>query len=359
MTKTIKIGTNKGVPRLWLEGKALEDYGWTSGVPFNCYFHADTRRITYVKMIDGGRAVSGKAGRPVIDTNNKQIAAVAGDLTHMEVAITDDTITFIPTAKPASKFKTAVTAALLIASALSMPYLSTYPADAKKILVCCEESGRVRDSFDQLGHHAVSVDLMNSESPDGWHIKDDVRNHIHGDWDIVIAFTPCPLFTNSAAWAFNDADYNRYPNVGYHQKVKPTTLTGQDRRDARDEAFKMFMEIYDSNDVVSMENPSGSLSTMFRKPNQIIQPWHFGHPESKTTCLWLKGLVPLTPTNVLDIVEHGWLVTKGAHKGTHRWMNQTASGQSNMGPSADRDIKRSKTYHGVAAAMATQWGGKL
>tara|TARA_R110000851_G_scaffold39729_7_gene100727 strand:+ start:3491 stop:4579 length:1089 start_codon:yes stop_codon:yes gene_type:complete len=359
MKKVIKIGTNKGVARLWLEGKALEAHGWVTGTNFVAEFKSGY--VVYERVIDGtprARKVAGKEGRPVIDTNSGKILEHLGHgTTHAEVHISDGNIMFTPTTKPDTKFKSAVTAALLIATAISIPFIPKYGADAKKVLVVCEESGRVRDSFNQLGHDAVSVDLMDSESPDGWHIKDDARNHIHGDWDLVIAFTPCPLFTNSAAWAFNEPNYDRYPGVGYHQKVKPTTLTGQDRRDAREEAFAMFMEIYNSNDVVSMENPSGTLSTLFRKPDQIIQPYQFGHAESKTTCLWLKGLAPLEHTKVLDIEEYGWLVTKGKHAGIHRWMNQTASGQSNMGPSADRDIKRSKTYHGVAAAMAHQWGG--
>ena len=94
------------------------------------------------------------------------------------------------------------------------------------------------------------------------------------------------------------------------------------------------------------------LSKMFRKPDQTIQPWQFGDPESKTTCLWLKGLDPLIPTQILDIERDGYL----ASNGVYRWMNQTAGGQSNLPPTPDRDIIRSKTYLGIALAMADRWG---
>lgn len=357
MQRTIKIGTNRGVARLWLEGKCLEQHGWTTGVGFVYSINKDCIIYTKAQKTPNGkpRRVAGKEGRPVIDTNNKMITATANGKTHMEVTITDSQIMFKPTDKPDSKLKTTVTKALLVAGAITLPFISTFKPDAKKILVACEESGRVRDSFIQMGHDAVSVDLMDSESPDGWHIKDDVMNHIYGDWDMVIAFPPCTYLTNSAAWAFNDPDYEKYPEIGYHQRVKESTLVGQSRRDARELAIAMFMEIYESNEHVAIENPTGALSSAFRKPDQIIQPWQFGTPHSKSTCLWLKNLPLLVPTQVLTMEEHGYL----ASNGTQRWLNQTGSGQSNVPPSANRDTVRSKTYHGVAAAMATQWMGDL
>ena len=96
---------------------------------------------------------------------------------------------------------------------------------------------------------------------------------------------------------------------------------------------------------IALENPVGKISTAIRKPDQIIQPWQFGHPESKRTCLWLKGLPSLNPTNILEKPECGY------------WENQTPSGQNRLGPSEDRWKKRSVTYSGIAAAMAVQWGG--
>lgn len=356
MKKVIKIGRNRGKARLWLEGKALQQAGWNPAEHYDLHYGEDgiylTKITAHLDEWINSRKVSNKKGLPVLDINTDKILEVAGDHTHMEVTVDENSIVFKPCNKPDSKFKQAVKAALVVAGAITLPFINTMRPDAKKILVACEESGRVRDSFNMLGHEAVSCDLMESESPEGWHIRDDVRNHLDKDWDMVIAFIPCTYLTNSAAWAFKDPDYDKYPGVGYHQKIKEGTLTGEARRLARAESVEFAEEIWESAEQVCIENPRGSLSTMFRKPTQIIQPHEYGQPHSKATCLWLKNLPKLIPTMPLDIEEHGWL----APNGKYRWKNQTASGQSNLPPTPDRAILRSKTYHGVAAAMALYWG---
>lgn len=191
-----------------------------------------------------------------------------------------------------------------------------------KVLVACEYSGRVRDEMTALGHEAMSCDLLPSDAP-GLHYQGDVRDVMHYPWDLVIAFPPCTYLCSS----------------GMH-------WTTRGLRDPQlTEDALAFVRLFLECDIprVAVENPVGAISSRIRKPDQIIQPWQFGDPESKTTCLWLKGLPLLTPTNILPKPPGG------------RWANQTPSGQNKLGPSADRWKERSKTYPGIAKAMASQW----
>jgi hypothetical protein len=192
-----------------------------------------------------------------------------------------------------------------------------------KVLVACEFSGTVRDAFTALGHDAWSCDLLPSETP-GSHIQGDVLAVIGGGWDLMVAHPPCTHLAVSGARYFEAK-----------------------RRDGRQgEAVAFFMTLADAPiPRICVENPVCIMSSVWRKPDQIIQPWQYGHPESKTTCLWLKGLPMLVPTNILPTPESG------------RWENQTPSGQNKLSPSADRWKLRSKTYSGIAAAMAQQWAG--
>ena len=195
----------------------------------------------------------------------------------------------------------------------------------KVILVACEESQAVTKAFRKLGHFAFSCDIEPASGgyPE-WHFQDDVMNHINmGCWDMIIAFPPCThLAVSGAAW--------------FEQK----------RKDGRQQAaIDFFMAIADADcEQIAIENPVGIMSTKWRKPNQIIQPYEYGHSESKKTCLWLKGLPKLQPTNILPLPECGY------------WDNQTPSGQNKLGPSPDRAKIRSKTYTRIAQAMAEQWG---
>ena len=191
-----------------------------------------------------------------------------------------------------------------------------------RVLVACEYSGRVRDAFARLGWDAWSCDLLESDCP-GKHHKGDVRTILDQQWDILIAFPPCTYLCSS----------------GMHW-----TIRGLRDPKLTEEAIDFVRLLMGSNiKHIALENPVGTISTRIRKPDCIIHPWQFGHPESKTTCLWLKNLPPLNPTNILQKPPSG------------RWENQTPSGQNKLGPSKDRWKERSKTYQGIADAMAEQW----
>lgn len=192
-----------------------------------------------------------------------------------------------------------------------------------RVLIACEYSGTVRDAFLRLGHDAMSCDLLPTESK-GPHYQGDVRDVIEDGWDLMVAHPPCTYLCSS----------------GLHwNKRRP-------ERAAQTEEALAFVQYLLNAPIprIALENPIGCISTRVRKPTQTIQPWQFGHPESKSTCLWLKGLKPLMPTNILSLPESG------------RWENQTASGQNKLSPSPDRWKIRSATYLGIADAMAQQWG---
>ena len=195
-----------------------------------------------------------------------------------------------------------------------------------RLLVACEYSGRVRDAFAARGWDAWSCDLEPSESP-GQHYQGDVRDLLGEGWDLMVAFPPCTYLCSS----------------GMHWTVRGL-------RDPKltEEALGFVRLLMDAPiHRIALENPVGAISTRIRKPDQRIHPWQFGDDASKATCLWLKNLPPLVPTNVLPMPASG------------RWANQTASGQNKLGPSPTRWKERSKTYQGVANAMAEQWGGAL
>lgn len=200
-----------------------------------------------------------------------------------------------------------------------------------RVLVACEFSGVVRRAFRERGHDAWSCDLLPALDDSPFHITGDVLPHLAWGWDLLVAHPPCTYLASS----------------GLHwNKKRPERekLT----HDAMIFVFNLMGEGFMDNSIpkIALENPIGRISTAFRKPDQIIQPWQFGHPESKATCLWLKGLPKLEPTCILEKPPSG------------RWENQTPSGQNKLGPSPERWKKRSVTYEGIAKAMAEQWGGK-
>ncbi len=353
MKRTQKLGSNRGTPRAWLEGQALAVMGWQRGVRFDCSFHAGS--VTYTRSQTGARAVAGDEKRPIIDTNSAKLTGSLGDTAWIAVEITAEKITLTPTAAPPSKLGAIATAALLFIATLGTPWIARYDLTPKRVFVACEESATVRDAFTRRGHDAVSCDLLPTRNPLGWHVQGDLRWLLDQEWDIILGFPPCTFLTNSAEWAFADPNFDRYPGVGYHQKLKPGTLTGEARRRARLDALALVQLIWKSCGKVCIENPIGYLSNAWQKPTQIIQPHEFGHPHSKSTGLFLKNLPPLAATAVLDIEQHGYR----APNGVWRWLNQTPGGQNNLPPSADRDKIRSTTYPGIAEAMAQQWGGDL
>ena len=196
-----------------------------------------------------------------------------------------------------------------------------------RVLISCESSGTVRDAFLRAGHDAVSCDLLPSVSP-GPHYQGDVREILGTGWDLMIAHPPCTYLSAS----------------GMHwtaRGLRDPALT--------EDALEFVRLLMDAPiEHIAIENPVGVISTRIRRPDQIIQPYQFGHDASKKTCLWLKNLPPLRPTK---------FVYPRTVNGKPRWGNQTDSGQNKLPPSSDRWRKRSETYFGIADAMATQWGG--
>jgi hypothetical protein len=180
-----------------------------------------------------------------------------------------------------------------------------------RVLVACEFSGTVRDAFEKAGHFAVSCDLLPSEAP-GDHCVCDVREILADYWDLMIAHPPCThLAVSGARW-------------------------WKDKAQEQKEALEFVQALMDAPiDRICIENPISRISTAIRKPDQIIQPWQFGHGETKATCLWLKNLPNLKPTNIVE----------GREARVHR-----------MPPGPDRWKERSRTYQGIADAMAEQWG---
>jgi len=180
-----------------------------------------------------------------------------------------------------------------------------------KVLVACEYSGIVRDAFTKLGHDATSCDLLPSEKP-GKHIQGDVLQVLkYNKFDLLIAHPPCTHLAVSGARWFKDKKEEQFSALYFVRQLMDADVP-----------------------LICIENPISIISSKIRKPDQIIQPWMFGHGETKATCLWLKGLPKLKPTNIVP----------GREARVHK-----------MPPSKDRWKERSRTYSGIAKAMAEQW----
>lgn len=254
-----------------------------------------------------------------------------------------------------------------------------------KVLTACEYSGVVRDAFADRGCDAWSCDLLPSDRPAGQHYQGDVRDILDGGWDLIVAFPPCTYLCSS----------------GMHW----TTRGLRDPQLTEDALNLVRLLLAAPCGKIAVENPIGCISTRIRKPDQILHPWQFGHNASKTTCLWLKGLPLLTQTAIIG-PGGGWKIVKfvadmvedpdnpeeafcldckmdfaecgcigptqdgieyvtyggvlfGRPESTASrkllWGNQTPSGQNKLGPSPTRWKERSKTYEGIAHAMAEQW----
>lgn len=238
-----------------------------------------------------------------------------------------------------------------------------------RLLVACECSGVVRRAFERVGWDAWSCDLLPAADGSAKHFQCDVLTVLDRGWDAVISHPVCTYLTNSAAWAFKDPDFERYPGVGYHQKVVEGTLTGAARRKAREDAHAFALAVWNAPARFKvLENPVGALSTLWRKPSQIIQPYHFGDDASKATCLWIEGWPLLQPTQYVEprlvcgdcrkvnaYGQHKCLAC-GSHVLRPRWANQTDSGQNRLSPGDTRSSLRSETFPGIAAALASQLG---
>lgn len=206
------------------------------------------------------------------------------------------------------------------------------------ILVACEESQAVTIAFRRLGYTAFSCDLLDcSGGYPEWHIKGNVLDIIEYEWDAIIAFPPCTYLTVTGNRWFNIEKYGK-------KAIK--------RFELRDEAIKFFMQFVNCNcKFVAIENPIGVISSVYRKPDQIIQPYMFGDPERKSTCLWLRNLPLLKPTNIVKPNIYKYKNGKGTDSNWH--INSLKL------PPKERAIFRSKTFPGIANAMATQWAGVI
>jgi len=195
-----------------------------------------------------------------------------------------------------------------------------------RVLVACEFSGVVRDAFIKAGHTALSCDLMPSDKP-GPHYQGDVMDIIGGGWDLMIAHPPCTHLAVSGARHF-----------------------AQKRADGRQQQGIDFFMALARADIprYAIENPIGIMSNIWRKPDQIIQPWEYGHSVTKSTCLWLKGLPTLKPTNIVDKGKV-WVAKSG------KKMSQWYYDSSCLKP-REREKMRNTTFQGIADAMAQQWG---
>jgi len=180
-----------------------------------------------------------------------------------------------------------------------------------RVLVACEYSGAVRDAFIRAGHDAISCDLLSTEK-DGPHYCGDVCDILKDGWDLMIAHPPCTHLSVSGARWFKGKQSEQAEALDFVRLLLSAPIA-----------------------QIALENPVSVISSRIRKPDQIIHPWQFGHGETKATCLWLKNLSKLTPTNIVD----------GRESRIHR-----------MPPSPDRWKERSRTFTGIANAMAEQWG---
>lgn len=201
-----------------------------------------------------------------------------------------------------------------------------------RVLIACEYSGRVRDAFIRAGHDAMSCDLLPTDVA-GPHYQGDVTDIINDGWDLMVAHPPCTYLSVS----------------GMHW-----TTRGLRDPQLTEDALAFVQLLLDAPiERIALENPISVISSRVRKPNQIINPYEFGHDASKKTCLWLKNLPPLIST---ERVEPRIVITPSG-KPAKRWGNQCDNyGQDKLPPSADRWKIRSATYQGIADAMAAQWG---
>jgi site-specific DNA-cytosine methylase len=195
-----------------------------------------------------------------------------------------------------------------------------------KVLIACEFSGTVRDAFTKLGHDAWSCDLEPTQT-EGNHYQGDMFNIVNDGWDLIIAHPPCTHLAVSGARHFEKkrADGRQQQGIDFFMRVANIDVPR-----------------------LAVENPIGIMSTLYRKPEQIIQPWEYGHGTTKATCLWLKGLPLLKPTNIVD---KGEVVTFASGKRMSKWFYE-----SSHLPPKERERMRNKTFQGIADAMADQWG---
>lgn len=193
-----------------------------------------------------------------------------------------------------------------------------------RVLIGCEYSGVVRRAFRAAGHNAWSIDLLPSEDNSEFHIQGDIDPYLTDEWDLLIAHPPCTRLTVSGARWFKDYEQEQAEALDFVRRLMDAPI-----------------------ERIAIENPIGVISSRIRKPDQIVQPWWFGHPTTKATCLWLKNLPLLTST---DPVEPEWHYYQDGSR-TSKWHYDTS-----LMPHDQRGHIRSRTFEGMAEAMAQQWG---
>ena len=205
-----------------------------------------------------------------------------------------------------------------------------------KILIACEFSGIVRDAFIAKGHDAWSCDLLSTERP-GPHIQDDVLNHLDDGWDMMIGHPPCTYLSYAAARVWNQPG----------------------RKEKRDAAFKFFMSLYNAPiSKVCIENPHGYPRIAFRQPDQEIHPYYFGDPFVKRTLLWLRGLQPLVHTAYQNLFNDPITHVEKPQPSFIRKDGNKQYFCATVKSGKNRAHERSRTFQGIADAMASQWGGR-
>jgi len=216
-----------------------------------------------------------------------------------------------------------------------------------KILVACEESQTITKEFRALGHEAYSCDILPcSGGHPEWHLQGDVFNFINNEWDLMVAHPPCTYLTVTGnKWFFHPDDKDLPINKRRPHPRFPNRIT------QREEALDFFIKLMNAPiEKIAIENPIGIVSSRYRKPNQIIQPYQFGDEATKTTCLWLKNLPNLVHTNVVGKGERTIYASGKSHP---KWYADAATKSKTQ---QERMTLRSKTFKGIAQAIAYQWG---
>jgi len=216
-----------------------------------------------------------------------------------------------------------------------------------KVLIACEESQAICKAFREAGHEAFSCDILPcSGGHPGWHLQGDVFNFVDRGWDLMIAHPPCTyLSVSGAKWYYHPED-NELPF-----KERRPHPRFPDRRKHQQEGLDFVQKLMDVDiPRIAIENPISVISSRIRKPDQIIQPWMFGDEAMKSTCLWLKNLPKIKPTK---IVGKGEMVTYGSGKRMQKWY---VDALTNSKTAEERRTMRSKTFPGMAKAIAEQWG---
>jgi hypothetical protein len=246
------------------------------------------------------------------------------------------------------------------------------------VFIGMETSGALRSRFQMAGFFTISCDTLPAEDgsryPEAWqgrllggHIQGDVFDTLAWMWDtglwpkLAVFHPTCTYMTVSAEWAYKDPDFDRYPEVGYHQKPKPETLVGAPRREARERSLaevRRLMELPIERKII--ENPIGVISTCIRKPLQIHQPYLHGDDASKATCAWYIGADGADLPDMIVPVDPTKRVSGRVVNGLERWDNQTDSGQNKLGGyTKDRWKERSRTYPGLADSWVAHWKGLI